>query len=132
MLDRIHQELDALGGQLGLRARRSQVVASNIANADTPHFKARDFDFAQALRQAQGAAGGRLTLSTADSHHLSPRGDEAGAALAYRTPTQPSIDGNTVDLDLERAAFAENALHYQFLVDRINGQVKNYLAAIQG
>src|SRR5215470_3336868 len=86
---------------LDLRAYRTEVLASNIANADTPNFKARDFDFASALRGAMGARD-RISLARTSAQHLGSSGQRAGMpATQYRVPVQPSIDGNTVEMDTE-------------------------------
>ena len=108
---------------LMLKGQRSEVLASNLANADTPHYKARDIDFKSALANAQQRQG--IGLQTTDKRHISPAMESGPAELLYRVPEQPSLDGNTVDSRVEQAAFAENALQYQasltFLGNRING-----------
>lgn len=114
---------------LNLRSLRSEVLASNIANADTPHYQARDFDFSAALRHALDAGGNgqaSVALARTSSMHLDgTRGAAAAPRLDYRVPVQPSIDGNTVELDIELAQFSENAVRTQadltFLGDRIRG-----------
>lgn len=123
MLNKIDKEIAFVQSALNLRARRQEILASNVANADTPHYKARDLDFAAALRSAMGASGGLggpLAMKRTHGGHLDGAGNAGGvaAAIKYRSAVQPSLDGNTVDLDVERAHFAENALHYQFLLDR--------------
>jgi flagellar basal-body rod protein FlgB len=120
MLDRIDKEIGFLTRALQLRAHRQQVIASNIANADTPNYQARDVDFAEALRGTGGR--GALALVTTSPRHMHGSGAAGGAAqdfVKYRTVIQPSIDNNTVDMNVERAAFADNALHYQMITDRI-------------
>jgi flagellar basal-body rod protein FlgB len=118
---------------LNLRAMRQQLLASNIANADTPGYKARDIDFGKML---QDALAGRVQPSqlarTAAGHVAAPQAGLASSVVQYRTAVQPSIDGNTVDMDVERAQFAENAIHYEANLMFINGQLKSLLAAIQG
>jgi flagellar basal-body rod protein FlgB len=146
MLERLTQNLDFQGQALLVRADRQKVLAGNIANADTPGFKARDFDFAAALRQAVGsgasgaAPGGQLRTvgqsagGRSDPRHL-PRPGAAGGTdpkLLYRQPEQPSIDGNTVDLDRERANFADNSVRYEATLRFINGSVRTILSAIRG
>lgn len=130
-LFRFHQQA------LSLRSERQQVLASNIANADTPHYKARDFDFAAALREAtSGAASVTPPLKVTSAGHLSGMSamdrTASGIELKYRTVQQGSVDGNTVDMDAERAAFADNAIRYEFNLTRLNQQIKGMLAAIQG
>jgi flagellar basal-body rod protein FlgB len=133
MLARMVDNLEFQGQALTLRAQRQQVLASNIANADTPGYQARDFDFASVLRQATGA-GGALRAGTAltDPRHL-PAGTAGGdPRLQYRMPEQPSLDGNTVDLDRERANFADNSVRYEATLRFIDGSVRTMLSAIRG
>lgn len=121
---------------LGARAQRSQVLASNIANADTPGYQARDLDFAQALSRALGApaSGAAPALLRTAARHLDANGSH-GAALAaplvYRTVAQPSIDNNTVDVNVERAQFADNAMRYEASLTFINSKIKSLLTALQ-
>ncbi|HUO44439.1 MAG TPA: flagellar basal body rod protein FlgB [Burkholderiales bacterium] len=122
---------------LSLRAQRQQLLASNIANADTPNYKARDIDFAKALAlatSAAGAAGGPVELARTSSTHLAGATGESvgGVPVQYRVPTQPSVDGNTVEPDYERAQFVDNALHYETDLTVLNAQIKAVLTAIQG
>ena len=122
MLGKIDNELAFVQTALNLRAQRQEVLAANIANADTPNYKARDIDFAAALKSAMGAAGGPLGMARTSPRHLdSAGGAMTQAALKYRTTVQPSLDGNTVDPDIERAHFSENVIHYQFLLERARG-----------
>ncbi|MGP1675563.1 MAG: flagellar basal body rod protein FlgB [Burkholderiales bacterium] len=118
---------------LNLRGFRQQVLASNIANADTPGYKARDIDFAAALRDANsGQALSAVSLRTSNERHQAGTAQEDPAAVLYRSPQQPSIDGNTVDMDVERSRFAENAVHYDANLSFLNHQIKLMLAALQG
>ncbi|WP_018409963.1 flagellar basal body rod protein FlgB [Methyloversatilis thermotolerans] len=120
---------------LGVRAARQQTLASNIANADTPHYKARDMDFKAALQTALGGglSGGPVELALTSNRHIGAKGGNAmDKTLLYRTETQSSVDGNTVDLDVERAAFAENSVHYEALINFINGRLRTMQQAIQG
>ena len=125
MLNKIDKEIAFVQAALNLRAQRQEILASNLANSDTPNYKARDLDFASALRSAMGAngsLGGSLSMSRTQAGHLDGKGIGAGAdAVKYRSAVQPSLDGNTVDMDVERAHFTDNALHYQFLLDRASG-----------
>lgn len=115
---------------LSVRAERQEILASNIANADTPNFKARDIDFKAALATALSAS----TPSLASTHatHLNGTSVSGNAALLYRIPRQDSIDGNTVELDAERAQFADNALRYEAGISAVNGKIKSLLSVIQG
>lgn len=124
---------------LSLRAQRQELLASNIANADTPNYKARDIDFNSALRTALAAAKPNAALKTTHPvHRPGGSGKDAGEVLPngtqvlYRGVVQGSVDGNTVDMDVERNQFADNALRYEASVMMINSQIKGLLAAIQG
>jgi flagellar basal-body rod protein FlgB len=120
MLNKIDQEIAFVRTALDLRARRQEMLAANLANADTPNYKARDIDFSAALKAAMGSSSS-LSMSRTHAGHLPPTSGDAGAAdkhVRYRAAVQPSLDGNTVDTDVERAHFTENAMHYQFLLDR--------------
>ena len=130
---------------LSLRSTRQELLASNIANADTPNYKARDVDFASALKGvlARGEGVAPALKGTA-AKHLPGNGVAATAAgakvdtmpdgtpLLYRAPAQGAVDGNTVDMDLERNAFADNAIRYEASITLLNGQIKSMLTAIQG
>jgi flagellar basal-body rod protein FlgB len=118
---------------LGLRAYRQQVLAGNIANADTPNYKARDFDFSAALKEAvAGRASGDLPMTSSNSQHLSGSAEPGLARLMYRTPSQSSVDGNSVDMDMERGQFSENAVRYEAGLSFISNQIKLMMAATQG
>jgi flagellar basal-body rod protein FlgB len=119
---------------LNLRAARQELLASNIANADTPNYKARDIDFASALQGALTGGGAKLQVAATSAAHLSGTSGESlmGAPVQYRTPVQPSADGNTVDMDVERAQFADNALRYEASVRFVSDKAKAVLAALQG
>jgi flagellar basal-body rod protein FlgB len=112
---------------LSLRSRRAEVLAANLANADTPHYLARDMDFKAMLGQAQEG----LALRTTHVAHLPGGGGNAGELL-YRIPQQPAVDGNTVDAPLEKARFMENALRYQAGLQFLDGRIQGLLAAIRG
>jgi flagellar basal-body rod protein FlgB len=125
---------------LDVRAYRSQVLASNIANADTPGYQARDVDFKAALGQAQEARGGpasstAVVMARTSTGHMSPGGPQGaatpGGPLVYRTVTQASIDNNTVDVNVERAQFADNAMRFEASLTFINSKIKGLLAAMQ-
>ncbi len=131
-MDLITNSLDKQGRTLELLARRQQVLAANIANADTPGYQARDIDFASALAQARSGSGDAGTTTVTRAGHMASASTAAGASLKWRTPDQASLDGNTVDLDRERANFADNALRYEATLRFINGHVKTMLSAITG
>ena len=124
-----------LGGHdqaLLIRERRATLLANNLANSDTPGFKARDLDFRALVKEAMGSSQ-ETGMRRTEAAHIGAGefGDASGEAL-YRTPLQPSIDGNTVDVDLERNRFAENAVHYDANLTFLSGQIKKMTAAIHG
>ena len=157
MLDKMTQRLNFHGDALVLRAERQRTIASNIANADTPGYVARDFKFGDALREAakMNAGNGAQALRTAGgtptsgaavaavaaagaSRHIPISPDSSTSsidkygALGYAVQTQPSLDNNTVDLDRERANFVDNSVRYEATLRFINGNAKTMLSAIQG
>lgn len=161
MLDKLDQALAFGREALDVRAYRQELLSSNIANADTPGYKARDVDFASSLAGALKKTGATtagsgasnaaplamaqpVSVSSGMSMATTARGHMAGTAslqttggstddygrLAYRVPAQPSLDGNTVDLDRERVQFADNALHFEAGMTVVSGQIKSMLSAI--
>lgn len=122
---------------LGARAYRSQVLASNIVNADTPGYQARDVDFKAALREALGVPGSHPSaMLRTSARHLGSGGTSGSSGalatpLIYRSVSQASIDNNTVDVNVERAQFADNAMRYEASLTFINSKIKGMLAAIQ-
>ena len=127
---------------LRIREARQELLASNIANADTPNYKARDINFSAALarvahtNQMTGAAAqsspGNLALTSTSAGHLAARNTSpVGGAIQYRNDQQGSIDGNDVDTDKERNQFADNGLHYEATVAMVTAQIHNMLAVIQ-
>lgn len=135
MIGKLDEALRFQQTALSLRAQRQELLASNIANADTPNYKARDVDFAQALQGALAGTGETATklAKTATTHLDGKTGATIGGApVQYRTVKQGSVDGNTVDMDVERNQFVDNALRYEAGVTIIGAQIKNLLAAVQG
>lgn len=119
---------------LGVRAYRQQLIASNIANADTPGYKAVDIDVAEAMRIARSASQvPPTTLATTGSGHISAAAVSAQPPypLKYQVPSQDSADGNTVDMDVERTKFSDNSIMYQFSVDRVSGHFKMLMELYQ-
>lgn len=114
---------------LNLHAYRQQLIASNIANADTPGYRARDVDFASALKNAQA---GQVRPQMPALQGAGEQAPPLGAELLYRSAVQRSVDGNTVDIDVERAQFAENAVRYEAQLMFMSSQIKSMLSAIQG
>lgn len=134
MIDRLSAALNFDREALSLRNQRQQVLASNIANADTPNYKARDFDFSQALAQAtrQTAAQNSIALATTSSRHLAAKGGiQSGPDLLYRVPDQPSLDGNTVSMDQERTRFTDNSVRYQAALTLLNSRIRGLKSAMQ-
>jgi len=116
---------------LTLRTQRTTMLASNIANADTPGYKARDMDFGSLLAQATSGRGDVAMQQTHSRHITGMPGLNDPAAL-YRVPAQPSIDGNTVDEQIENAAFARNALEHQASFQFLNGKFTGMIKALKG
>lgn len=115
---------------LRLRSRRSEVLASNLANADTPGYKARDFDFNAILRREMQPAVG---LATTHAGHIATDGGlVASSRMDYRVPQQASLDGNTVEVEREQAEFMANSLRYQASLRFLDGKVKGLKMAIKG
>ncbi|MDN7139160.1 flagellar basal body rod protein FlgB [Pseudomonas sp. JQ170] len=119
---------------LGFRAQRAEVLANNIANADTPNYKARDLDFASVLAaESQKTKGGHFALDRTNSRHIEAEGMSMGdETLQYRTPMQPSIDQNTVDAQLEQSSYAENAVGFQASFTLLNSKFKGLVSALRG
>jgi len=134
MIDRISEEFNVYQRALGLRQQRQEVLAANIANADTPHYKARDFDFSTSLRDAMHGVGRlpdvRLHL-TSERHIPAQAQGTLRTELLYRQPLQPSLDGNTVDMNVERTQFADNTMRYQADLSLISQHLRTINAALQ-
>ncbi|TGD73133.1 flagellar basal body rod protein FlgB [Mangrovimicrobium sediminis] len=139
MFDKLDDAFQFHSQALQLRQQRQTVLANNIANADTPNFKAQDFDFSRQLASAVGrpgasGAGAQVRMATTAEGHLS-RSPQGGANynldLAYRVPAQPSLDGNTVEMDRERAEFMDNSVRYQASLVMIKGYLQGLKSALQ-
>ncbi|SDS79936.1 flagellar basal body rod protein FlgB [Pseudomonas fuscovaginae UPB0736] len=119
---------------LSFRAQRAEVLANNIANADTPNYKARDMDFSSVLaEQSEKAKNGSFALNTTNSRHIEAQGLSNGdAGLQYRTPMQPSIDQNTVDAQIEQSNYAQNAVDFQASFTLLNSKFKGLVSALRG
>ncbi len=115
---------------LATHSRRAEVLANNMANADTPGFKARDIDFKQLLA---GANDKQLSMNSTNNGHIKGNNfNSNGASLLYRTPSQPSLDGNTVDLQVEQAEYAKNAMRFQSSFTFLNSKFSGLRSAIRG
>lgn len=150
MLNRITSQFDFNAEALKLRSERQRVIASNIANADTPQFQARDFNFKAALSDATrhlGTTASSLSteragsLAKSDERHMSTGAVSTisliglsgkGTPLQYRMPEQGSFDGNTVEVHRETANFTENAVRYEAALRFLNGQIKTLGMAVNG
>jgi flagellar basal-body rod protein FlgB len=150
MFANLTKGLDFQAKALVIRADRQRVIASNIANADTPGFVGRDINFKEAMSAALGSSSASTPLSLSQSRSamgsdgtnngrhiplqttLGSLSNDGSPSLGYTVQTQPSMDGNSVDLDHERASFVDNAVHYEATLRFINGSSKTILSAIQG
>jgi flagellar basal-body rod protein FlgB len=119
---------------LVLRSQRAELLASNMANSDTPGYKAKDIDFKSALAnvQANVQAGNNTRMHTTHAKHIALPDINTSTQTMYRVPNQASLDGNTVDANLEKSAFAENALRYQASLSFLDGKFKGLKAALKG
>jgi flagellar basal-body rod protein FlgB len=125
-------DLFGLSGQaLGLWQQRSETIASNIANADTPNYKAQDVDFRDALQKASGQST-NLQMAAPSEGQIGAGTTTSTDDLKYRVPLQPSMDGNTVDAQVEQSAFASNMVHYQASLSFINSSIQTMRLAING
>ncbi|WP_150913825.1 flagellar basal body rod protein FlgB [Marinobacter halotolerans] len=118
---------------LNARVKRAEVLANNLANADTPGFKARDIDFSSMVDQAKHAMGG-VGMEKTHARHMDTSSGSTGmpSELLYRVPHQPSVDGNTVDAQQEQARFMRNAMDYQASFEFLNGKINGLKKAISG
>lgn len=138
MLDRLTDSMEFSATALKLRAKRQEVLTSNITNADTPNYKAVDMDFRKALVQATGAGDANATadpatLKTTHAGHMSsPMGSGLSTLglLQFRRGNNAAVDNNSVDLDRERAAFAENTVKYEAALRNINGRISSLKQAM--
>ncbi|WP_054178694.1 flagellar basal body rod protein FlgB [Trabulsiella odontotermitis] len=135
MLDKLDAALRFQQEALNLRAARQEILAANIANADTPGYQARDIDFASELKKVMErgrAETNSVALSLTSARHIPAETISSPAVdLMYRVPDQPSMDGNTVDMDRERTQFADNSLQYQTGLTVLGGQIKSMMSVLQ-
>ena len=119
---------------IGARSARAEVLSANIANADTPGYKAKDLDFSAALQQAQSGIESGFSLATSNERHISSTiSSGLTSSIKYRNPDQPDTgDGNSVDVQRERSAFLENGLEYQASLEFLNSRISGLLKAIKG
>lgn len=135
----LDQYIGVHAAALDVRARRGELIANNLANADTPGYQARDIDFRQAMARAAGDKTSGTTLTTTmvntQAGHIGGATSANAATnpdLKYRTPLAPALDGNTVDAQIEQASFAENAVRYQATLTFLNSKFRGLLTAIMG
>ena len=132
----LDQYIGVHAAALDVHARRGELIANNLANADTPGYQARDIDFREAMARASGEKStSGVPMTTTQAGHIGGATSADAAAspdLKYRTPLAPSLDGNTVDAQLEQAAFAENAVRYQATLTFLNNKFRTLITAIMG
>ncbi|MGG7448925.1 flagellar basal body rod protein FlgB [Kosakonia oryzendophytica] len=136
MLDKLDAALRFQQEALNLSAQRQEILSANIANADTPGFQARDIDFASELKKVMErgrAEESGVSLALTSSRHIPAQAmTPPSTDLLYRIPDQPSLDGNTVDMDRERTQFADNSVKYQTGLTVLGGQIKSMMSVLQG
>ncbi len=115
-----------------LRGQRSSILAANIANSDTPNYKARDIDFTAMMHNASQRQQDNVVLANTHRDHIKTQSSVTQPALMYRNPLHPSLDGNTVDSHVEQGKFSENALMYQTSFTFLNGSVQGLMKALRG
>lgn len=115
-----------------LRSRRSSILAANIANADTPDYKARDMDFAAMMKKVQSGQQSHFEMSRTNQHHLSATVQQVDPDIKYRNPLHAALDGNTVDMHAEQARFSKNAVEYQTSFSFLNSKISSLKLAIKG
>ncbi|MBC33928.1 MAG: flagellar basal body rod protein FlgB [Rickettsiales bacterium] len=128
MTNNLKQQFEVFSNSLGLRNKKNEILASNIANAATPNYKARDFDFETELARALSVG----PLKTSSEGHIALATKNLPNKIQYRKPLQPSMDGNTVELQVEQMEFAENSVRYQTTLNFINSKLSGLMGAIRG
>jgi flagellar basal-body rod protein FlgB len=131
MISQLDNMLNFYENTLSIRSQRQQLLAANIANADTPHYKARDLDFSKAMDAVMSKANADIAVRT-NSTYSANEMDDQSLHVFERKPFQNSADGNTVDMDIERNAYTENGLLYEADVTIVHEQIKNLLSVLQG
>jgi len=132
MISKLDNALNFHQTALNVRAARQEVLSSNVANGDTPNFKARDIDFSNVLSAALSSNTNKTGLTTTSPMHLSSSsGNSFVSEALYRVPQQPSADGNTVEMDAERTRFADNSIKYDASLTFVSGQIRGLMLAIR-
>lgn len=133
MINKLDEALSFHQNALRLRAQRQELIASNIANADTPNYKARDLDFNSAMQNAMaGIEKAGFNTAKTSPKHLDGKPSSVGGDALFRPVVQGSVDGNTVDMDVERNQFVDNAVRYEASLVMLNARLKGIMTAIQG
>jgi flagellar basal-body rod protein FlgB len=127
-MNEIKKNINMLGASLSLRAKRNEILASNIANAATPNFKARDIDFDAEIKKYQKNG----PIQVTHGEHLSLMKPVAPGKVLFRENVNPSLDGNTVELAVEQLQFAENSMRYQSTLSFLSGKINTLMSAIKG
>jgi flagellar basal-body rod protein FlgB len=124
----IKQNLKMLGAALSLRSKRNEILASNIANSATPHYKARDINFEAEIKKYQTSGPIKVT----DDQHIPVMMPASPGQVQFRKNINPSLDGNTVELAVEQLQFAENSMKYQSTLSFLSGKINTLMSAIKG
>ena len=131
MIIGIDNALGIASRALSLRAERTQLLADNIANADTPGYKARDIDFKDLLARETGSRR-EVSVMATNERHIAGRNQGLSESVKYRVPLMPSLDGNTVDTQMEQSAFAENSIQFLTNFRILNGRIQGMMTSIKG
>ncbi len=127
-MNEIKQNIKMLGSALSLRAKRNEILASNIANAATPNYKARDIDFETEIKKYQKQG----PIQSTHDQHISIKKPISPGKVQFRKNINPSLDGNTVELAVEQLQFAENSMRYQSTLSFLSGKINTLMSAIKG
>ena len=127
-MDSIKKQLTFFGSALNIRNKRNDIIASNIANAATPNYKARDINFFDEFKKVTNTG----EIKTTHSNHIPTKNYNISGKAFYRDPVIASLDGNTVELSVEQMQFAENTMKYQTTLKFLNGKITKMLSAIRG
>ena len=127
-MDSIKKQLSFFGSALNIRNKRNDIIASNIANAATPNYKARDINFLDEFKKVTNTG----EIKTTHSNHIPTKNYNISGKAFYRDPVIASLDGNTVELSVEQMQFAENTMKYQTTLKFLNGKITKMLSAIRG
>ena len=127
-MDSIKKQLTFFGSALNIRNKRNDIIASNIANAATPNYKARDINFLDEFKKVTNTG----EIKTTHSDHIPTKNYNISGKAFYRDPVIASLDGNTVELSVEQMQFAENTMKYQTTLKFLNGKITKMISAIRG